>query len=424
MNIHSKKIKVFILTILFFLSVLCMGSVLHLRTTMPGSFLPPHRIFDGKVYSIDFVYVGDVWVLTYVRNGAIHVLTSPDGENWSEIASPQADRITVSLLRDLNLVKDSERLGIVWVDRTPENEPWGSIFFLSMFDFDSRTWSEPYTLFQRKEGSFLNDALLFDGTLLLMWEESVTKYIQNEERTRETTSSYTAYRAVVYDETVSIEELIEPDRPSFYFTEGASFVQDDKGYIQCIFHYHNGSNSFFKSESTDGRTWGPPEPFPLSGTGPREFIHLEEGEIGALRYGRKEIALERSKDWEKWEEDLLIGIDEYYDVPLAEDNDREEVRILGAAIAKDSDGVLWLAFRTEYGVYISHYSEALDKEQQETEKTIEMCSLIWNINFIIAGLLFFWMWKDSKGAAIPYIIYFILYVSFLGILYVALNSVL
>ena len=411
MDIHSRRTKVFILTFLFSLSVVNMVSVLHLRTTMPQSFVPPRRVFDGYAGSMDFL-CANVWFLAYVSDGSIHVLTSPDGEDWSEIEPPEAGRHQISLLRDVCLVKNRNQVGIIWVDSTAD-ETWGSTFSVSMAD---TTWSEPVTLFQRKEASLLNDALLLDdGTLLLMWEEPITEYLRNGERIIEGTSSVMGYKAILYDKEVVTEELIDPGMSSFHIVHGFSFVQDERGHMQCIFHYRNGMDSFFKSESLDGRTWGPPEQVPFKGIFSEEFIYLEDGEIGALRHGKREVALARSKDWEKWEEDLLIRIDEYYDVPP--DNSSEGVRITRASIAKDSHGVLWVAFQTEYGIYVSHYSEDLGKKQQETKETIGIRSLLWNINFIIAGLIFLWMWKDSKGAVTSYIVYFIAYVFLLEILY-------
>ena len=120
MDIHSRRIKGFILIILFSISVINMISVLHLRAMMPQNLVPPHKVFDGDADSMDFL-CGDIWVLAYVNNGSIHILTSHDGENWSEIEPPEAGRHPISLLRTVCLVKNNENhIGIVWVDSTAD----------------------------------------------------------------------------------------------------------------------------------------------------------------------------------------------------------------------------------------------------------------------------------------------------------------
>ena len=73
-----------------------------------------------------------------------------------------------------------------------------------------------------------------------------------------------------------------------------------------------------------------------------------------------------------------------------------------------------------YGDSKKMVASHLGENQQEKKDIIEMRSFLWNISFIIVGLIFVWMWKDSRGPVITYIVYYIVYCLFLEIVYAVL----
>jgi hypothetical protein len=262
------------------------------------------RIEDMPVPD-DIIQMKDTMVLV-CTDSTIHLYESCDGCTWSEIESPVDHDMWLS---SVALFKTPDhQLGIVWQETDSDKKEERTTFFWSIFD--DNIWSEPKILFNRDEYCIIGDALMReDGSLLLLWNESLPLYIKDGERTIRASGCRITYRAYIHNDNITIEQVIEPENTALCYTNGFSFIENG-GYIWCVFEHGSGTGtySFYRSWSKDGKTWSPPEVFEVPDSRASQIFSTPQGEIGVSYYKayEKSLFLYRSTDWEHWSQEKLI----------------------------------------------------------------------------------------------------------------------
>jgi len=285
-----------------------------LENTIQGAWVSPCKV-ESTSYPFEIVQVGDTFYLSNEREFTIHVYTSSDGCNWSEVDTPffeQDEFLKESKFvwrHDASLFNaPGDKLGMAWVvTRSDNKKPRGNMFWSS---FDGSTWSEPELLLQRDESCSLDDVMVLeDGALLLLWDEFLVHRVKNGDRTFESSGCDVVYRAYISNDELFIDRTIEPEDPWFCRANGYSFV--DAGHIiWCVFEYglYGETSTIYRSGSEDGRIWSPPEPFDLPDSVCRDVLLTPMGEIGVLDFevDERNLYLLKSSDWKKWSREKLF----------------------------------------------------------------------------------------------------------------------
>ncbi len=357
-----------VVSAVLFLGSLVTAILVDMR--MPSSFEPPQKLSDVKT-PVDLSYIGGAWVLVHGCS-RILILTSQDGKTWSEMISPPAENREKRSCARIKLIDYNGNIGIIWGDRLGTSKEY--FFYLSIFD--GKFWSAPQLVLMRSAPLKLKDAVLLEGgALLLAWEEPAVTQGKDGNPVSDWDHA-TAYRALISDD-IHIERVITPDAPSFNM-DACSFVRDE-GKIWCVFHYTDLKDSYFRSGSTDGMTWSVPEPFDVPAD-IEEFIDLRNG-IGAWDIRYEELTLMTSKDWKKWEKEIMW-------------KKRVILGILDAEFAMGPTGLC--AVGEDYdGVFVSQQSADLLREQQKTRSLfaklvyVSCCASLATLGFFVV-----WLWRQ------------------------------
>lgn len=294
---------IIVLCVLFIVFFMFLNGEHQLETASDTwSFLC--RIEDMPVPD-DIIQVKDTMFLVYGDN-TIHLYESCDGCEWSEIESPVDHDIWLSSI--ILFKTPDDRLGMVWQETDSDKKEERTTFFWSIFD--DTIWSEPKVLFYRDEYCMIGDALMReDGSLLLLWNESLPYYIEEGDRTIRASGCRVTYRAYIHNDDITIEQVIEPENAVLCYTNGFSFIEDGEC-IWCVFEHGSGTRtySFYRSWSKDGKTWSPPEVFEVPDSRASQIFSTPQGEIRVSQYQayEKSFFLYRSIDWENWSQEKLL----------------------------------------------------------------------------------------------------------------------
>lgn len=356
----------------------------RMENSLPGSWSSTCEIKES-IYLYDIIQIGNTKFITYqdALFGAspIHVLKSSDDCNWVEITSPTADH----KLQDSSMIlfrAPDAKLGIVWEERdsNDDNEP-RTTFYQSIFD--NGTWSEPEILLVREEGCILEDAIMLDnGSLLLLWNESLIMYEKQGDTMVRKSGCDITYRAYIDEDISIIEKVIEPGNAILCYTEGYSFLDDGERFW-CIFYLSNFEDSLFRSWSEDGKIWSEPEPFNLPGYHSRQTLLTPHDEYGITCFNilENDFILYTSRDWEEWEKEKIF---------------RSEEGIIGATILFTDTGEMWGVLDTSSGMLLIQPSQ--ESEQRYHQKMTIVHALRYMASgFIGLAMIGFlvWVWKRS-----------------------------
>ena len=144
--------------------------------------------------------------------------------------------------------------------------------------------------------------------------------------------------------------------------------------------------TIYRSESTDGKQWSPPEPVQISEVNSRRVFLTPQGEIGVLNFdvGKRDLFLLTSPDWKKWSREKLL---------------RAENGLRGAMITEGSD-MMWGFIFTEgaedelFFIHSEQESKTDYEEKMTVVKMLDGLSVVC-IAFLIL-LLIYWIWKLKK----------------------------
>ena len=388
------KKKVSAVTVLLVAAVTFVFTGMALENTVSGTWISPCEV-EYALDPFEIIQVGDTLYLSseriYVsseREPTSHLFKSSDGCNWSEVElTIFGEDESVWRHSACLFAAPGDNLGMVWLE-TPSRVEKGSMSTILLSSFDGSTWSEPEILFQRGEIYILDDVMVLeDGALLLLWNERLVHDVKDGDRTFEYSGCDVVCRAYISSDELLIERVIEPEDTWSCKTDGYSFV-DDGQHIWCVFLYglDRKTATIYRSGSTDGKQWSPPEPVQISEVNSRRVFMTPQGEIGVLDFdvGKRDLFLLTSPNWKKWSGEKLL---------------RAENGIRGAMITEGPD-MMWGFIFTE-GVedelFFIH-SEQGSKSDYEEKMTIVkiLVGLSVACFAFLVLLLIYWIWKLRK----------------------------
>lgn len=291
MDVTSSKILV-VVYITVIIVVLFQMTGLFLQGYLPVACTT--SALDMQITPKDAIYTDAMIVFgTDTRNDPV-ILTSQTGVTWKDIHIP----FTTTGEYDAALLAAPD-LSIVWTERNPDT----TSFFISTY---TNTWSEPEILFERDIPCYLKDALYYDDTLIVLWEE---RYIV--QRIKPYHKLSTMHKAVITDTTV-IEKIAIPADSK----DVNGFLLKNE-HVWCIVR---AEKDFIRSKSVDGTLWSTFEKF----TVPVIFDNImatPEGEFGGYSTLYNHCFLYTTKDWINWQKIHVLKTDKHITaVQLAHSN--------------------------------------------------------------------------------------------------------
>ena len=381
------KRRVSAVAVLLVAAVTLVFTGMALENTVSGTWVSPCTV-EYALRPFEIAQVGDILYLSNERLSTTHLFKSSDGCTWSEVELTMfGEDESVSRHSACLFSTPGDNLGMVWVE-APSSVEKGSISTILLSSFDGSTWSEPEILCQREEIYILDDVMVLeDGALLLLWNENLVHTVKDGDRTFKYSGCDVVYRAYISNEELLIERVIEPEDPKFCKADGYSLV-DDGQHIWCVFEYglYGETPTMYRSGSTDGKQWSPPEPVDLTNSVGSDIFLTPQGEIGVLDFdvGKRDLFLLMSPDWKKWSREKLF---------------RTENGIRGAMITEGSD-MMWGFVSTEgieYELFFIHSEQESKTDYQEKMAIVTMLEgLSVACIVILVLLLIYWIWKLKK----------------------------
>ena len=386
--------KVSAVTVLLVAAVTFIFTGMAVENTVSGTWVSPCEV-EYALRPSEIIQVGDTLYLSseriYVsseREPSIHLFKSSDGCNWSEVELTMLGEDESIWRHSICLfTAPGEKLGMVWLE-TPSRVEKGSMSTILLSSFDGSTWSEPEILCQREEIYILDDVMVLeDGALLLLWNENFVHDVKDGDRTFEFTGCDVVYRAYISKEEQLIERVIEPEDTWSCDTNGYSFV-DDGQHIWCVFEYGSDGKTatIYRSGSTDGKQWSPPEPVQISKVNSRRVFLTPQGEIGVLNFdvGKRDLFLLTCPDWKEWSREKLL---------------KAENGIRGAMITVGSD-MMWGFIFTEGAEDELFFIQSEQGSKTDYEERMIFVKILDGLSIacivILVLLLMYWIWKLKK----------------------------
>jgi hypothetical protein len=286
MDITNSKILV-IVYITVVIVVMFQMTGLFLRGFLPVTFTASE--LDIQFIPEDVLHTNTKIIFgTDPEYESFRILTSQDGHTWEDIPLPFTDtgEHDVILLKTSNLSTTSD-FSLVWTERYPDT----TSFFISIY---TGTWSDPEILLTRNKPCYLKDALYFNDTLIILWEE---RYIVQRNEPYHKLS--TVHRAVITDE-ILIEKIAIPENAKDI--DGFLLNHD---HIWCIVR---AEKEFSQSWSTNGTSWSEPQRF----RAPVLFEHMlmtPQGEFGGYYIINNYCFLYTTTSWVDWQKVHILKMD-------------------------------------------------------------------------------------------------------------------
>lgn len=376
--------------LLFTVLGIASRSLIH---TLPQTLEPAEKFTYDRTYDLDLQYIHDTWVLAY-EDDPVKVYVSSDGKKWIPLLPIPIYEGHLSLGTDFSLVHNSSTLGMIW--KMVPYDPSGTqrarrcTFMWSTYDQNRGRWSEPSPLLVQDKFCVLNDGVLAeDGTLIVLWEEVEGLGI-------------TAYRGVFHEGNTIIEPVMDTLHP-FYSMRGIS-CDGTEDVVWCTVHYRGINNHIDVTTSIDGMVWSDPDSLSLP-TDIQEMVALHNGTTGALQWDREKIILYVSPDWDTWEREVVLRLED----PVFFSEFDEDKGILCTGCAVNEQGELLVAYGTKFGIFTAFRSDERYQEQHSIQQTSETVS---QIQWVMAGIplpVLLWMWKRGEGTLGRYVMYFLAY---------------
>ena len=379
------KRRISAVAVLLIAAVTLVFTGMALENTASGTWVSPCEV-EYALYPFEIAQVGDILYLSSERNSTIYLFQSSDGCTWSEV-EPTMFGEDESVWRHTALLfaAPSDNLGMAWSEFDEEKEPRCTVLWSS---FNGSIWSEPEILVQSEEHCDLRDVMVLeDGAVLLLWNEDLVHDVKDGDRTFEFSGCDVVYRAYISNEELLIERVIEPEDTRFCNADGYSFV-DDGQHIWCVFEYglYGETPTIYRSGSTDGKQWSPPEPVQIFDLNSRRIFLTPQGEIGVLDFdvGKRDLFLLTSPDWKKWSREKLF---------------RAENGIRGAMATVGPD-MMWGFLHTE-GIEDELFFIHSDKGSTDYEERMFVVKILDRLSvgciILLVLLPIYWIWNLKKN---------------------------